>query len=315
MNRNKLIIVICIIGALACAYISFQEKKNPPAPKALPVEQQITETNNTEQKVFVNGVAQKYKNGKNTNIAVNYPVSLSYLTKEKIYGIRKRYVAQSIFENPNYEPSEFVFGQIESGKPWMRATVCGRMENGKYDINGVSEESRFINNPTVLVALEYPFSVTNPNYPDCDSAQAIMLPKSVSYNGETNEITVVYSNLPVVIQNNSFYQFNGINAKDFGYDYFYLDKSKSTYQPEFFSNDNPSERVMQFQNFLHLGSSCGHEGGCNNGSPRQPALEFTYISPQFTRQNVKLYLKLWKNPPSSPDAPADINEIIVIEKI
>lgn len=312
MKINKIIIAGCILGALACIYFS---GKKPPIQKSQPV---VAEQNNQTNEVkppIVNNVAQKYKNKKNTNIAVNYPVSLSYLTKEKIYEIRKRYVAQSIFENPNYEPSEFVFGQIESGKPWMRATVCGRMEDGKYNINGPSEEARFINNPTVLVALEYPFSVTNPNYPDCESVQAIMLPKSVSYNGETNEITVVYQNFPVVIQNNSFYQFNGINAKDFGYDYFYLDKSKSTYQPEFFNSDNPSERVIQFQNFLHLGSSCGHEGGCNNGSPRQPALEFTYKSPQFTRQNVKLYLKLWKNSPSSPDAPADINEIIVIEKI
>lgn len=315
MNWNKFIIATCLIGALVCIYISSRKGQNQPAPKLLPIEQQTAETNDTPQKAFVNDVAQKYKDKQNTNITVNYPVSLSYLAKEKIYAIRKRYVSQSIFENPNYEPSEFVFGQIESGKPWMRATICGRMEDGKYEINGVSEESRFINNPTVLVALEYPFSVTNPNYPDCDSVQAIMLPKSISYNGKTNEITVVYRNLPVVIQNNSFYQFNGINAKDFGYDYFYLDKSKSTYQPEFFSNDNPSERIMQFQNFLHLGSSCGHEGGCNNGSPRQPALEFTYKSEKYTRQNVKLYLKLWKSPPPSPDAPADINEKIIIENI
>ncbi len=314
MKISNVLITGCIIGALACVYFSFYGKKNPLLPKPLPEIQQNQESNKQEN-AGINKVSQTYKVSENTAITVNPPAALSYLTKKKIYEIRKHYVAQSIFENPNYEPSEFVFGQIEDNKPWMRATVCGRMEDGKYDISGVSEESRFINNPTMLVALEYPFSVTNPNYKDCDSPQAILLPKSISYNGKTNEITVVYRNLPVVIQNNSFYQFNGINAKDFGYDYFYLDKSKSTYQPAFLNENNPSKNVIQFQNFIHLGTSCRHESGCNNGSPRQTSLEFTYKSERYTTQNAKLYLKLWKNPPLSPDIPADINEIIIIENI
>lgn len=313
MNKNTTLITGCIIGALICIYFSFNKPLKVQTPAPLAEIQQDKETN-IQQKITKYDVAEKYKNKPNTNIAVNYPVSLSYLTKKNIYFLRKQYVSQSIFENPDYEPSDYVFGQIEDRKPWMRATLC-RNKNGSIDVEGFSEESRFINNPTVLVALEYPFFVTNPDFSDCDSKQAIMLPKSVSYNGITNEIVVVYTNLPVFIQNNSFYQFNGINAKDFGYDYFYLDKSKSTYQPEFLNDINPSTQVMQFQNFLHLGSSCGHQGGCNNGSPRQPALEFTYKSEKYTQQNIKLYLKLWKSQPQSPDSAADINEIIIIENI
>ena len=314
MNYNKIIIISCIIGALTCLYFSFSKKNEKVTVQRSPEIQQNTTTIETNQNRNYD-VAEKYRDMNYVNIKVNYPISLSYLTKQRIYNIRKQYISESIFENKYYEPSEYVFGQIEDKKPWLSIYLCEDEDAKEHSINGPSEESRFILNPTVLVALEYPFYITGSDYEWCHSNEAIMLPKSVSYSGKNNEISVTYTSLPIVIQNNSFYQFNGINAKDLGYKYFYIDKEKSTYIPEFTSANNPSTNIQEFNNFIHLGSSCRHPGGCNNGSPRQPSLEFQYKSEKYTRHNAVIYLKLWKERPESADSVSDINEKIIIENI
>ena len=316
MNFNKILITGCIIGALACLYFAFNTKDKSVITQKPEIQQNIKNNefvNTTQNKNY--DVAEKYKNADSVNITVNYPVSLSYKTKKAVFDLRKRYISESIFENKDYEPSEYVFGQIEDNKPWMSIYLCEDKDAKEHSINGPSEESRFILNPTVLVALEYPFFITDSDYEWCHSNEAIMLPKSVSYSGKNNEITVTYISLPIVIQNNSFYQFNGINAKDLGYKSFYIDKEKSTYIPEFTNTNNPLTEIQEFNNFIHLGSSCKHPGGCNNGSPRQPSLEFKYKSEKYTRHNESIYIKLWKERPDSPNSQADINEKIIIANI
>lgn len=320
MNFNKILIIICIIGACFCGYYSLNKNNasnfnlfNKPQNKiTTPKDNTVTEVIPAKPLE----VAAKYVNEPYTKIDVNYPVSLSYLTRKNVQDLRKRYVSQSIFDSTGYEPSDFVFGQIEDKKPWMSTNMCDKSGQKGHNINGPSEESRFIVNPTMLVAIEYPFYLDHINdLKWCESQEAMMLPKSISYSGPNKEITVTYISFPIVIQNNSFYQFNGINAKDLGYKYFYVDESKSTYKLQYSNDNNPSKEVMEFKNFIHLGSSCGVEGGCNNGSPRQPAFEFTYTSDKYTQQNARIYIKLWKERPSSPKDPADINEIIIFENV
>ena len=126
-------------------------------------------------------------------------------------------------------------------------------------------------------------------------------------------IIVKYYHLPFTTNNNpSFYMFNGVNARDLGYKYAYLDKKKSTYDVDFISSDNLSTGIQEFQNFIHLGSSCGHEGGCNNGSPRQHFLEFKSNETSYNYENRYIQIKLWKNKPKSPEDPADITERIIL---
>ena len=57
-------------------------------------------------------------------IPFNSPTHLSYKPKEEIYDLRKHYVNKSIFADANYEPSNEVFGQIESNKPWNSIKQC-----------------------------------------------------------------------------------------------------------------------------------------------------------------------------------------------
>ena len=208
-------------------------------------------------------------------IIVNPPTPLSGKSKSEVYNIRKEYVKSSIFARANYEPSQQVFGAIESGKPWISANVCAEPQTGLLGISGPSEESRFINNPIMLVAIEYPFIVHYTDSDRCSSKRAELIPRKITYSKSKKEITVTYYHLPFTTNNNtSFYCFNGLNAVDLGYKYAYVDKNKSTYDVDFINGDNFSTAVHEFQNYIHLGGSCGREGGCNNGSPRQPFSEF-----------------------------------------
>ena len=249
----------------------------------------------------------------NIDIRYIYLDSFNGKTKEEILKLRKQYVATSIFANNYYEPSEEVFGEIESGKPWIANNICLDPETSASRTIGTSEESRFISNPSILVALEHPFNYEENNYQWCTNDVNTMQPEKVLYNDITNEISVFYKKLPFTTENGSFYTFNGLNARDFGLKYAYVDLSKSTYQPEFANEENVSNTVTEFQNFIHVGNSCGVEGGCNNGSPHQPMLNFYYNREMAHGEYGTIYIKLWRNPPASPEDEADIIEKIILK--
>ena len=247
------------------------------------------------------------------DVKVNPPVELNYKSKEEIYEIRKSYVKESPFYYEGYFPSDGPFGQIESGYPWISVYACQDRETRKTNIEGLAEESRFINNPTALIMVVYPYAEYW-----CDSvppdAKFEFWPKSISYDSNNKIVRVRYSELKP--QGDRFYLFNGLNARDFGYNYAYLDLEKSNFTPEFVNQSNFSNQVAEIQDFLHRGGSCGHESGCNNGSPLQELLQFVNThSEEQILSNRELYIKLWKEPPSSPDAPADIVEILSFDRI
>jgi len=250
------------------------------------------------------------------NVPVIQPTDLNNLSKQSIYKLRKNRVADSIFADEKYEPSEEVFGQIESYKPWISNDICKDPETKTYSDKGPSEEARFINNPALLVAIEYPFSFSN--FEDakwCTDPETTMIPKKITYNKVKKEIIVTYANLPFLTDDGySFYIFNGLNARDLGYKYAYLDKSKSTYDIEFSNSYNISREVVEFENYIHVGGSCGIPGGCNNGSPRQRFLEFKQDYSNYEDTNREIYIKLWKNKPHNKNSEPDMVEKIILEK-
>ena len=246
-------------------------------------------------------------------IPYNFPDSLSGKTKEEVFELRKEYVAKSIFASDDYSPSEEVFGEIESGKPWIALNICLNPATSASRTTGRSEEARFINNPTILVALEHPFSFQENDVSWCTNKKNNLIPRRILYDKDNNEISVFYRKLPFKTNSGDFYTFNGINARDFGYKYAYVDLSKSTYHPEFAHEENVSNTITEFQNYIHLGGSCGVEGGCNNGSPNQPMLNFYNHRTEMSGKNGMIYIKLWKNPPASPDDEPDIVEKIILE--
>ncbi|MCL2335440.1 MAG: hypothetical protein FWC57_05190, partial [Endomicrobia bacterium] len=168
-----------------------------------------------------------------TEFKVNAPINFNYKTKAEIYGIRKKFVAESLFKNPDYTPSKTVFSKIADGKQWIT------LEYEYYDKNsseGYSEESRFINNPTALIMLDIPFSSVNAG--KYWGEDMYLLPKSISYHKEENTIKTAYSlqkffsELHPGLKNEFLCFLNGLNARDFGYPWVFVYQSDNvTFRP------------------------------------------------------------------------------------
>lgn len=239
-------------------------------------------------------------------------------TKAEMYELRKKYVKTSMFYSDSYEPNEEVFGRIVDGKNWwgLKALVCN-MPN-EDNTRGDSALSRFINTPDLLVQAYFPFSM---NYDErfkeyCDGEFTRSIPKSLTYDPSDNTITAKYIMSPFVYQNriNYFGKKNirypmilsGLNAKDFGYEYVKITNLNNI---TMLNEHNAAEEVYKFKDFIHLGSSCGYKGGCNNISPRQTELEFN-----ITSLPAEMNMKLWKNKPIFPQLDGDINFKIIFEQ-
>ena len=241
-------------------------------------------------------------------VPVRPMVALSGASREDVFKLRKEAVAASPFAQENYRPLDATFGEIVSGKPWYAITLCRKEAHA--ETSGPSEETRFINNPTALVAIvPVVMFTTDKDWCLKDNYNAIM--QKITYDGENREITVTYLDLPLEVSNRAPYQFNGLNARDLGYPYVYVDMERSTYKPSFRQPNNASNSVYEFRDFLHLGPSCDVPGGCNNGSPMQPEITFDK-DPKNSRLPREIYLKLWKERPASPQDEPDLVERIII---
>lgn len=276
----------------------------------------FSETNNYQNKINTIAEIKNFTSEENIiNVTVNKPTPLSYKTKQEILNLRKKYVKESIFNIQDYEPSEEVFGEIQDNKPWISTKECKYKSTGKADIDGPSEESRFINNPTLLVSVDYVFW----GYP-CEELEAGKsngkgMPHTITYNKEKNEITAIYKNLRFCTPSNKiWYEFGGLNARDLGYNYMSVDKEKSNFNFKFIEDINATNSPIRFQDLIHVGGACRHESGCNNSSPNQPALSFLYPCGEKFMPDREIYIKLWREKPTSVKDKADITEKIIIQR-
>ena len=135
------------------------------------------------------------------DLRINPMSDYDYLSKNEIYDIRKRYVSESIFATPDYEPSEEVFGQIVDGKPWWGNSRCSIQNyTGDYHerIEGDSIVSKQMNNPNVLVGIQVPYLPwDDPYYGEyCTAEYSKFIPDSLKYNKKENLLVVTYKILP-----------------------------------------------------------------------------------------------------------------------
>lgn len=237
------------------------------------------------------------------SVPINPMTDLNYKTKEEIYKLRKSYVEKTIFKNRRYTPSEAVFGQIEDKKPWLgiEALTCYG-KNPKANM-GLSEESRYLNNPTMLIGLDRDSFDEKP-VSQCSVVDYLM-PVKINYSKDENTIKVIFEVSEYKGDLGKNFLLKGLNAKDLGYPYAYADKVENAafLQPDV----NISTDVYLFKDFLHLGQACGVKGGCNNGSPFQKELNFTVM-----KYPASVHFKLWKKQPKSKDAKEDINYLIIL---
>lgn len=250
---------------------------------------------------YSSSILTQLKTQKEVSVAVNPPTAYSGRTQESILNERKNYVSK-VFNMPNYKPMESIFGGIASGKPWIgvKGAYCDGWQSTKGRTDGPSEESVFMNNPLGLVMIEMPYYTYS--IPSSCSTTAKLLPTKITVSKEAIN---VYYNLSAYHNNYvrpegrkyTIYYLKPINAKDFGYEWGYVANSKYVG----FSDENSiMDNVYNFLDFIHLGGACQVEGGCNNGSPNQRALEFR---PNAFPAYMQIYL--WKEHPehttSNPD--------------
>lgn len=149
-------LILLIIAALIHFYAQESIKIQKQEEERIKIK--LEEIKLKKEQALINAKAeQTTEETQNITIPVNSPIPLSYKTKEEVYQIRKNYVNNSIFQNSNYEPSEEVYGQIEDNKPWVSMKECQYESTGVSDVEGPSEESRFIINPPLLVGVNYAF--------------------------------------------------------------------------------------------------------------------------------------------------------------
>lgn len=268
----------------------------------LPAQQETNISKNQRKEVY----------GNMELILPNNPPELSYKTKKEILDLRKQYVQNSFFANPNYQPSEEIFGGIVDGKPWVKFSNCFQ-DDGTSNVDGKSYVGLFIANPSFPVLISYFYRYYENDNSEwvqwfCKNSPKRLLPYVAYYHKDKKEIEVLYPKL-IKTYNNKLYEFTGLNAKDFGYRYMYIDKAKSSYNIKFPAKDNVSNQIYEIQDYIHLGNSCKVKGGCNNISPYQPYFEFSVDEDSDNSpKGSQLYIKLWKNKPVSPDADADLAE-------
>lgn len=279
-------------------------------PEKFKVQQFTVETNLHANKLIINK-----KDDSTYNIQINKPVELDFLSKQKVFELRKKYAAMTPkFIKKNYKPNEIVFGQIQDKKPWWGLNGMMFGGSGRHSIDGLSEESRSINNPLLLFMVD-------PNFWFVDlklsGAEIYPKPVSMTFQPSKKTIKVVYDITSYNKEMNNYltksahktfgdsneYSLVGLNARDFGYNfaYAYSTKNISFDQPD----NNLSLNIQQLKDFLHTGGSCGYPGGCNNLSPEQKYLDFTE-----TKLPAQISIKLWKKVPRDKNAPADLYYII-----
>ncbi len=254
-------------------------------------------------------------------LKINSASEYDYLSKQQIFDIRKNHVKNSLFSRENYEPNASVFGNIVGNKPWWGSIKCSQLNyKGDYheNIQGPSKVSVLMNNPNTLVGLSLPYIPwdigTNKEF--CTSDYSKFLPISLQYDKKDKLIVAKYKltknflRLRTNINGKStryVIQLSGLNARDFGYDNMYIFNTKNIKM--YSENNNATEDISTFRDYIHLGGSCKYKDGCNNISPMQNNLIFS-----ITNLPAVINVKLWKTKPINKYVKADMYYKIIFEE-
>ena len=212
----------------------------------------------------------------------------------------------------SYLPNQNIFGQIVGGKPWWGILGISYYGPGQQGIEGLSEESRILVNPYILVGLvESTAHIVDTK--KFSPKEIYPKPVSLIWQSKQNTARAQYD-ISSYVSLAKQYRYSGMdklslnlvayNACDFGYNYLYLDPGDSRNV----KTHDPSNSIVQLIQYIHLGNSCGYPGGCNNMSPYVTGLELDVLS-----LPARAHLKLWKNKPTNNVNPADFDFILELK--
>ncbi len=244
---------------------------------------------------------------------VNIPIrplgELSGLSKDEIFSLRKKYVANSVVfsNNKKYTPNPDVY-QIEDNLPWISAEQIVKYgtQNNSNIGKGSSRCSVSVNNPDI------PITIIIPEYRrinnDISLEELYYLPKKAEYNKKRNIITVHFY-IQRVMHKLGFNYLNmyldETNARDMGYEWIYANRYEDL---KFFDNSKITKEPIKMLGYYHKGYSCGLESGCNNYSPQQDNMSFYKY-----RGSGYIEFKLWKKKPLHYLQPADLTYKMVFD--
>lgn len=265
----------------------------------------------------------KIINLKSSNVeklVINPLSAYSGKSVEEITKIRKNYVETSLFKSSKYEPNISVFGQMQDKKAWwgIDHIICydsKKSTNSRKD--GLSEESRFINNPNMLIGVlvSQIFEKTPDLKGFCEDKTLQMIPTSLTYDKKYKVITARYKatgNFSRKFGKKDYIKFllTGLNARDFGYNYAYaIDVANIAFNPVYYIKGASLDYgIVKFEDHIALGKACEVDGGCNNTTPYQPVLEFRVL-----RLPAEMTISLWKHKPLYKNQPANMYYKIILE--
>ena len=253
-------------------------------------------------------------------LTINLPCDLNFKSKAEVLELRRRYV----YEHPEllcyqYTPTNSIFEWIEDGKPWWGLEGDMLFGSGEKSILGPAEESRFLNNPFVLVAANINvsrFAFNDSKYSDLDDfahhsgVPLALLPSSAIIYTQLNREDLTYKvsewlgGLERIMETKfkleeAPFDLVAYNARDLGYNFIQVDSRISK------GLDKKGSNPIAITQFIHCGGSCGYPGGCNNMSPGIRELDEFHL----TALPAQAIVYLWRQKPSS-STPADFTVVV-----
>jgi hypothetical protein len=249
------------------------------------------------------------------SLGINAPSEYDFHSRIEIENLRKAFANQHpellLYQ---YTPMPAIFSQVEDGKPWVGLEGELFYGEGNRIIDGLSEESRFINNPFMLACASMVldgYQYESNKFPskedfalsglplECAPSQAAIYPREsreeITYN-VTNFMlaSAKIVDLPKQLGSAPF-DVVAYNARDFGFNYIAV-------SPRYSRNINKtSDRPIEIIQYIHCGGSCGYNGGCNNMSPYTEGLHALTLKGLPAQACVYL----WRARPTSVDQTPD----------
>lgn len=264
-------------------------------------------------------IGQQAKVPGTIDVRIHSAMDFNKKTKAEILAIRKqRAVDQPALLAGDYVPSTDVFGQIVDGRPWwgVQGVLLGAGNDASI---GTALHSTGICNPFALMLPEafsdYTYNTSRfptkldfakSGYPSrCAPDRLVWNPKAssavVTYNMTRHlALANTYTRAPIKVSDLTL-NFDGYNARDFGFNYCAMDSSKSSNL-----TGGPLNKVVQIVHYFHCGPSCGIPGGCNNMSPTIADLEKFNL----TALPAKCQINLWRDKPPSTMRTPDFSYLI-----
>jgi hypothetical protein len=238
------------------------------------------------------------------DIVIQSPVELDFYSKDDVLKLRQDAVEQypELLAH-KYSPSDAVFGKIVDGLPWWGIEGQFFYYRGEKSITGASEEARFILNPYILVAAEYPDWWQGVIREDQLSTFPLYcVPHDLQWRPQEAYAEITYAASCIASRQDLPFYLVAYNARDLNLNYIYVSYQDSI---NIANHDLPQEPYANPQ-FLHQGGSCGYPGGCNNMSPYTPEIDGLHV----TSFPAKVVIWLWKQQPVSLEQEPDMKFVI-----